>query len=224
MKQGFTLAEVLITLGIVGVVAVLSIPSVMNNYHNRVYTAQLQKSYAQITSAVEMAMHDDRVDNFYESRAGMVQDSTDNNCKTGPCYFLGNYFGPVKKNCSNTAERCIVGTPNNPYRTLTGGNAGGIPNDYCVQTTNDAAICMKRETNYAYICVDVNGINRPNIAGRDMFCMDIKSNGLITDFGSKSPDPKVAGAQGKDCNTGFGGFQTAGCLSAVIDAGWKMEY
>ncbi len=224
MKQGFTLAEVLITLGIVGVVAVLSIPSAMKNYHNRVYTAQLQKTYAQISGAVEMIMHDERVDNFYETKAAMAQTTTANNCTVGACYFLGNYFGAVKKNCANTTERCIVGTPNNPYRTLTGSNAGGITSDYCVQTTNDAAICMKREKDYVYICVDVNGIKKPNIAGRDLFCMDIKSNGAITDFGSKSPDPAVPGAEGKDCNTGFGNFQSAGCLSAIIDAGWKMEY
>ena len=31
MKQGFTLSEVLITLGIVGIVAVLTIPGVMKN-------------------------------------------------------------------------------------------------------------------------------------------------------------------------------------------------
>lgn len=224
MKKGFTLAEVLITLGIVGVVAVLSIPSAMKNYQNRMYTAQLQKTYAQITGAVEMIMHDERADSFYETKAATAQDTTANSCKYGACYFLGNYFGPVKKNCGNTAERCIVGTPNNPYKTLSGGNAGGIPNDYCVQTTNDAAICMKKETNYAYICVDINGVKKPNIAGRDLFCMDIKSNGSLTDYGSKSPNPSVPGAEGKDCNTGFADFQAAGCLSAVIDAGWKMEY
>ena len=45
MKQGFTLSEVLITLGIVGIVAVLTIPGVMKNYKNRLYTAQLEKVY-----------------------------------------------------------------------------------------------------------------------------------------------------------------------------------
>ena len=43
MKKGFTLSEVLITLGIVGVVAVLTVPGVMKNYKSRLYTAQLQK-------------------------------------------------------------------------------------------------------------------------------------------------------------------------------------
>lgn len=42
-KFGFTLSEVLITLGIIGIVAVLTIPAVMKNYRNRLYVAQLQK-------------------------------------------------------------------------------------------------------------------------------------------------------------------------------------
>ena len=36
-KFGFTLSEVLITLGIVGIVAALTIPAIMKNYKNRLY-------------------------------------------------------------------------------------------------------------------------------------------------------------------------------------------
>ena len=67
MKKGFTLSEVLITLGIVGVVAVLTVPGVMKNYKSRLYTAQLQKAYAQIADSVQAMMNDQHVDNFYES-------------------------------------------------------------------------------------------------------------------------------------------------------------
>ena len=49
MKKGFTLSEILITLTIVGVVAALTVPAVMKNYRNRLYVAQLQKTYAQIS-------------------------------------------------------------------------------------------------------------------------------------------------------------------------------
>ena len=58
MKKGFTLSEILITLGIVGVVAVLTVPSVMKNYRNRMYVAQLQKTYSQIHDAAQAIMND----------------------------------------------------------------------------------------------------------------------------------------------------------------------
>ena len=35
MNKGFTLSEILISLGIVGIVAVLTVPGVMKNYQNR---------------------------------------------------------------------------------------------------------------------------------------------------------------------------------------------
>ena len=44
MKKGFTLAEVLITLGIIGVVAALTMPMLIQNYKNRVYVNQLKKN------------------------------------------------------------------------------------------------------------------------------------------------------------------------------------
>ncbi|MDE6137868.1 MAG: type II secretion system GspH family protein [Candidatus Gastranaerophilales bacterium] len=56
MNKGFTLSEILITLGIVGIVAVLTVPGVMKNYQNRLYTAQLEKIYAQLSDAAQAIM------------------------------------------------------------------------------------------------------------------------------------------------------------------------
>ncbi|MFQ8625693.1 MAG: type II secretion system protein [Candidatus Gastranaerophilaceae bacterium] len=41
--SGFTLAEVLITLGIIGVVAALTMPSVINNYKEKETIAKLKR-------------------------------------------------------------------------------------------------------------------------------------------------------------------------------------
>ena len=68
-KKAFTLSEVLITLAVVGVVAVLTIPGVMKNYQNRLYTAQFEKVYAQVSDAIQAIMNEEHVDDFYESTA-----------------------------------------------------------------------------------------------------------------------------------------------------------
>ena len=44
-QRGFTLAETLITLGIIGVVAAITIPNLITNYQRRAWTAQLQKRH-----------------------------------------------------------------------------------------------------------------------------------------------------------------------------------
>ena len=51
----FTLAEVLITLGIIGVVAALTLPSLVQNYRKSVVENKLKASYSIISNAVKMA-------------------------------------------------------------------------------------------------------------------------------------------------------------------------
>ena len=51
-KHGFTLAEVLITLGIIGVVAAMTKPSLMLNMRHKTTTARLKKFYSNMKQAL----------------------------------------------------------------------------------------------------------------------------------------------------------------------------
>ena len=51
MKTAFTLAEVLITLGIIGIVSAMTIPTLINNYKEKVRDNQFKKVYATIMQA-----------------------------------------------------------------------------------------------------------------------------------------------------------------------------
>lgn len=53
-KCGFTLAEVLITLGIIGVVAAITIPSLITQNRARVLRSQYLKSYSMIYQMVRL--------------------------------------------------------------------------------------------------------------------------------------------------------------------------
>ena len=63
-KSAFTLAEVLITLGIIGVVAALTIPSIIHKYKSIVLQNQLKKSYSNIQQAVLFMKEDLGIDNL----------------------------------------------------------------------------------------------------------------------------------------------------------------
>ena len=54
-KAAFTLAEVLITLGIIGVVAALTLPTLMANHRKQVVETRLAKFYSVINQAIKMA-------------------------------------------------------------------------------------------------------------------------------------------------------------------------
>ena len=60
MYFGFTLAEVLITLGIIGVVAAITIPALINNYRAAKLKSQFLKSYSTIQQVFKR-MQDDEI-------------------------------------------------------------------------------------------------------------------------------------------------------------------
>ncbi len=229
MNKGFTLSEILITLGIVGIVAVLTVPGVMRNYQNRLYTAQLEKIYAQLSDAAQAIMTDEHVDNFYETTAGGALNAeclTNGNCTQGLGYFFNNYLKTVKKNCANGDDKCVF-TDNTTYKTVGGDNVNGLANQYCIQTVTGASVCgfYNNDNKCLSMVVDVNGLAQPNVVGRDIFSMDMHKNGSISDYNSSCVD-NAKGCLANACTTGSGSTYNAacGCLNSVIDAGWKMEY
>ena len=54
-NQGFTLAETLITLGIIGVVAAMTVPVLISNTNGAKYRSQLKKTYSTLNQAGLMA-------------------------------------------------------------------------------------------------------------------------------------------------------------------------
>ena len=61
----FTLAEVLITLGIIGVVAALTLPTLISKHQKKVYSAQLKKTINTIENGFRKIMADEGVDYIY---------------------------------------------------------------------------------------------------------------------------------------------------------------
>ncbi len=226
MKKGFTLSEVLITLGIVGVIAALTIPTILKNYRNKVYASQLKRVYSQISEAAQAIRNDEQTDNYYTTSAGVPQDTEADTCKTGPCYFLNNYFNLANRNCETGDYKCV----GDSYKTLQGAEMNA-PSGYCAQTVNGATICMSHNPNnqVTSICVDVNGPSEPNMAGRDVFSMDLKTDGSLSDYSSGSNVPGSLGAPAADCGIRGGSNKnayekSAGCMTKILEAGWKMDY
>ena len=71
--------------------------------------------------------------------------------------------------------------------------------------------------------VDVNGAEGPNIVGRDLFYMELYSDGKVAETYSDGHGDDWASemcAGGEDATTVYG----LGCLTKIIEDGWVMDY
>ncbi len=59
LKRGFTLAEVLITLAVIGVVAALTIPVVVRNYQKTQTVVKLKKVYTTLANTTNLIISQD---------------------------------------------------------------------------------------------------------------------------------------------------------------------
>lgn len=64
-KPGFTLAEVLITLGIIGVVAALTMPVLVGNYQKKQTVTKLKRAFSVLSQAVLMSELDNGSTEFW---------------------------------------------------------------------------------------------------------------------------------------------------------------
>ena len=60
-KAAFTLAEVLITLGIIGIVAAMTIPNIVAKYKQRMFVFQWRKTYSELANALKLMQENDDV-------------------------------------------------------------------------------------------------------------------------------------------------------------------
>ncbi len=106
-KRAFTLAEVLITLGIIGVVASLTMPALTASYQKKVTVTRLQKFYSVMNQAVTLS----EVENG--SAAGWKYPDT---TVSGTQEFFDTYLAPYMKvvkqttvkNTSGVDRFCVV--------------------------------------------------------------------------------------------------------------------
>ena len=99
-RVAFTLAEVLITLGIIGIVAALTLPSVITNHQKQKTVSYVKKFYNEINNAVRMAVVDNGDVELW------MEDYRDDNYSAN-LKFLQDYILPYIKylrvdNCYDT--------------------------------------------------------------------------------------------------------------------------
>ncbi len=94
-KNAFTLAEVLITLGIIGVIASMTLPTLVQNNKNKEVEAKLKKVYSLMNQAILMSEKDNGPKEYWNFSCTPDEDGNVNadECKNG----MEKYFLPYLK-------------------------------------------------------------------------------------------------------------------------------
>ncbi len=172
--KGFTLAEVLVTLGIIGVVSAMTVPTLMQNHQRKVYVTQLHKVYNEVQQAAINFMNDRNAVNLTEAGINSTAKAQE---------FITNYF-KIVQTCENSLTPCFGAS----YKYLdsdTDGNVlGGHVNTSYVLASGASIRPWYYPANsnvrrVMSILVDTNGQQGPNIIGRDAFFMAVYDNGMI---------------------------------------------
>ena len=221
MKKGFTLAEVLITLGIIGIVAALTMPSLIVNYQKKQTAVRLEKAYAELTQAVKLS----EVDNGYVD---------DWDYTIGGKEFYDKYLKDYFKNVSfMPASEYMTSLT---YKNLNGSNANNsiIFNDtYAFMLANGTILYLPVVAgNFQVIYVDINGFAGPNIFGKDMFLLNIQPKYGVTPYGfgdvytgSTTVDTSFGFEYDRDAIKNLCTKTSSGlyCAALIIVDGWEIK-
>lgn len=243
----FTLAEILITLGIIGIVAAMTIPTLVASYQKKTYVSGLQKFMSVFQNGMRKYMADTGCSDLYCT--GFFE-GMDNGAawQANAAVELPKIFKGFKFLQSNSATPSNYKGPTNLGGTTTGYAAGMFPNFYIFEIADGMLVGIddshtencdyyydntngsKLKDACASVWADVNGFKGPNINGRDIFWGELGRDGVFYPMGNFDQE-KASGFTWRS-STGCAYGQTTiptnttgiGCAARIVEEGWEMSY
>ncbi len=237
-KTAFTLAEVLITLGIIGVVAAMTLPTLIAKYQEKVTVTKLKKVYSILSQAYLRAQEDyGTIDNwgFQEDAESTI--SPDGGWTVNDSFYsnsdtfinvLSKYMNAQTK-CVSTNPKCtgyrqgatyfLSGIQSSPASNSKDTSAYIILNDGIVISgawiNRNNPLCTDKKNAYCgNFSVDINGADGPNTLGKDIFYFKINKKGIYPHGG---PDDDSTHSFPANCNlTSTANSNGYGCTAWVI--------
>lgn len=244
--KAFTLAEVLVTLGIIGVVAALTLPILTNKHQNSVALAGIKVAYAKINDGFLFMRSDENLDDLRSLsvfRNMTPETFQDESVQANLDEQMKKYFNIVKSyKAGETCSECPV------YVKMNGELADGGQYDYAwrgfssdgmiyfmhLSGPQEAANKGKIQSIVAYFFVDINGTKLPNKWGKDMFQYALAQNGMLYSAWGKELSEAMPESQtywgenssgcGSPANKDVSSSSGYACTARIIEKSWKIDY
>ncbi len=220
VKFAFTLAEVLITLGIIGIVAAMTIPTLITNHQKKQTVVKLQKAISVLNQAYRLAYDDVGEVSIEDASSMMAKD------------YFDKYWAPYLKTSLYCTDYSVCGYSSNTPLTFRNGtrDPGSLVYPLARTTfyTPDGflyVIMTSITSNDEFIPsgmvrVDINGAAPPNMYGKDVFQLirktDGEKGGLVLPECSQYSDSQV------NTNCSDRGYGTC-CAEKIKRAGWRID-
>ena len=199
-KPAFTLAEVLITLGIIGVVAAMTIPTLMATYQKKQTVTRLKRAYSIVQQSIRLS----------EDENGEVESW--NTMLTGDQFFTTYLANHIKYLDKYTSQELWDKAPRKNLNgsAYTGTTYGATSTTTAHFTLLDGSmVSMNWVSHTMWVGIDINGLAKPNTIGKDTFRFVLNKN-----LKTISEEPSTG-----DCvNTG------EACINKIIEDGWQINY
>ena len=147
--KAFTMAEVLITLGIIGIVAAMTMPVLIGKYQKHVTVTRLQKVYSVLSQAINFAIKDNEDIQYWDFELSSQ-------------LFMERYIEPYLQNIASVTEYYDTDRYSKIYALADGTTFYG----WMYKNPNPANHDI---TTFYSFYVDINGETKPNQLGRDKF-------------------------------------------------------
>ena len=209
-KYAFTLAEILITLTILGIIAIITVPNIIKTYEDIVQIAQVKRAYSLIDNALQQMIaiegplntwkwpgtensgyNSENIDLFGKKLAQYL--NAEKYCGTKLNSGCFSYLGEDGKDQKNTVFKTLSGNNNGKYIDNNSSTAGKMKlrNNMRVRIERIHG-CSKQDplscsNSYGDILVDINGQKKPNRYGYDVFLIPIHpTEGVILKYRESS--------------------------------------
>ncbi len=191
-QQGFshhsamTLAEVLITLGIIGVIAAMTLPSLIDNINNAELKTAWKKTFSTFSTVTNTLVSDNG-----GTLVGLCTDDIQGNCLRDKFAQYVKYIKSCDGDMYSVYGKCWHLLDGNASKWLNGDgivangfiwrNEAGLilPDGAMVIFNWYDSTCSDTSYSCGYIYFDVNGFKKPNVVGKDIFQVDLHKDRLI---------------------------------------------
>lgn len=179
MRKAFTLAEVLITLGIIGIIAAMTLPVLISKHIKNQTAIQVKKAYSEITQLINRSVVDNEEIKYWDlSISG----------KDFYIKYLKPYLSGISEIPNSELKKYMI------YKNLNGTQCTGSVwctegSSYYVSLADGVVMGIMTHNNsdnmmYKAITIDINGYKQPNQIGKDVFIFAIsKSKNMLVPYG-----------------------------------------